>query len=70
LPLPIESEGRRGSRGINRVIALLALAYASGVPMREAARLANLAAGRVVLKFGTSEVTPRELLEALAETPQ
>jgi len=25
LPLPIESEGSRGSRGINRVITLLAL---------------------------------------------
>jgi D-glycero-beta-D-manno-heptose-7-phosphate kinase len=52
------------------VIALLALAYTSGVPMREAARLANLAAGRVVLKFGTSEITPHELLEALAGLPQ
>ncbi len=47
------------------VIAVLALAYASGATMREAAELANLAGGLVVLKFGTAEVTPRELLEAV-----
>lgn len=47
------------------VIAVLALAYTSGATMREAAELANLAAGRVVLKFGTSEITPQELLEAI-----
>jgi D-beta-D-heptose 7-phosphate kinase/D-beta-D-heptose 1-phosphate adenosyltransferase len=48
------------------VIAVLALAYTSGATMKEAAELANLAAGRVVLKFGTAEITPRELLEALS----
>jgi D-beta-D-heptose 7-phosphate kinase/D-beta-D-heptose 1-phosphate adenosyltransferase len=48
------------------VIAVLALAYTSGATMREAAELANLAAGRVVLKFGTSEITPQELLQAVA----
>jgi D-glycero-beta-D-manno-heptose-7-phosphate kinase len=52
------------------VIAVLALAYTSGATMREAAELANLAAGRVVLKFGTSEVTPRELLQAVAVSAQ
>lgn len=51
------------------VIAVLALAFTSGASMREAAILANLAAGRVVLRFGTSEVTPQELLEALSEPP-
>ena len=49
------------------VIAVLALAYCSGASMEEAAQLANLAAGCVVLKFGTAEVTPEELLEAAGE---
>ena len=35
--------------------------------MKTAAELANLAAGRVVLKFGTVEITSQELLEAVAE---
>lgn len=47
------------------VIAVLALAVASGAPMRVAAELANLAAGRVVLKFGTTTITSRELAEAI-----
>ena len=47
------------------VIAVLALAYASGASMREASELANLAAGRVVLKFGTAGVSSQELLEAV-----
>jgi rfaE bifunctional protein kinase chain/domain len=49
------------------VIAVLALAYASGATMLEAAKLANLAAGCVVLKFGTAEVSPQELLDAVAQ---
>jgi D-beta-D-heptose 7-phosphate kinase/D-beta-D-heptose 1-phosphate adenosyltransferase len=48
------------------VIAVLALAYASGSTMKEAAELANLAGGLVVLKFGTAEITPPELLDAIA----
>lgn len=48
------------------VVAVLALAFSAGATLREAAELANLAAGCVVLKFGTADVTPRELLEALA----
>ncbi len=48
------------------VVAVLALSYCSGATLREAAQLANLAAGRVVLKFGTAEVTPRELFDAIA----
>lgn len=46
------------------VIAVLALSYCSGASMKEAAELANLAAGRVVLKFGTSQISGRELLQA------
>lgn len=52
------------------VIAVLALAYASGASMKEAAELANRAGGLVVLKFGTAEVTPRELLDAAAGDSQ
>ena len=48
------------------VVAVLALAYSAGATMREAAQLANLAGGRVVLKFGTAEISPQELLEAVA----
>jgi len=46
------------------VIAVLALAYCSGAAMKEAAELANLAAGCVVLKFGTSQISASELLAA------
>jgi rfaE bifunctional protein kinase chain/domain len=49
------------------VIAVLALAYASGATMVEAAQLANVAAGKVVVKFGTSQVTQEELIQATAE---
>ncbi|MGE5325843.1 MAG: bifunctional heptose 7-phosphate kinase/heptose 1-phosphate adenyltransferase [Deltaproteobacteria bacterium] len=47
------------------VLAVLALAVAGGASMQEAAWLANRAGGRVVLKFGTAEIQPAELLEAL-----
>ena len=47
------------------VIATLALAYAAGARLPEAARLANLAAGLVVAKFGPAIVTPAELLAAI-----
>lgn len=52
------------------VLAVLALAYTSGATMREAAELANLAAGRVVLKFGTAEISAAELREAVAANVQ
>ena len=45
------------------VVAVLALAYSAGATLREAAELANRAGGRVVLKFGTAEVLPQELLD-------
>lgn len=47
------------------VIAVLALATTAGASMGEAAQLANLAGGCAVLKFGTAEITSRELLDAL-----
>jgi rfaE bifunctional protein kinase chain/domain len=47
------------------VLAVLALAFSSGAQMIDAARLANIAGGRVVLKFGTSEIDPNELLAAI-----
>jgi rfaE bifunctional protein kinase chain/domain len=49
------------------VIAVLALAYCSGATMVEAAKLANLAAGKVVLKFGTSPISRKELIEAASD---
>ncbi len=47
------------------VIAVMALACSTGATLREAAQLANLAGSRVVLKFGTAQITPQELLEAV-----
>jgi rfaE bifunctional protein kinase chain/domain len=52
------------------VLAVLALAYTSGATLREAAQLANLAAGRVVLKFGTAQITAQELRQAVADSSQ
>jgi rfaE bifunctional protein kinase chain/domain len=48
------------------VVATLSLAMAAGAPMRQAARLANHAAGIVVGMIGTGTVTASELDEALA----
>lgn len=50
------------------VIATLATALAAGSPLPQACALANLAAGIVVGKLGTSSVTRIELIEALRET--
>lgn len=47
------------------VVSVLALALASGAGFKEAAVLANLAAGVVVGKVGTATLTPIELREAL-----
>lgn len=47
------------------VIAMFACAHAAGLSFEEAMRLANLAAGQVVGKFGTAAVTPDELKRAL-----
>jgi bifunctional ADP-heptose synthase (sugar kinase/adenylyltransferase) len=47
------------------VIGVLALSMAAGASFREAAYLANHAAGIVVGKSGTATVTPEELKKAL-----
>jgi rfaE bifunctional protein kinase chain/domain len=49
------------------VLAVVALAYCSGATMFEAAQLANLAGGRVVLEFGTSQITLPQLLATINE---
>lgn len=49
------------------VIAVLALAMAAGVALVDAARLANVAAGLVVARFGPATVRPEELAAALAQ---
>ncbi len=50
------------------VIATFTLAYASGASMREAATIANHAAGIVVGEVGTAVVTPEKIGESLRET--
>lgn len=47
------------------VIATLALAHAAGLPLAEAMRIANAAAGIVVGKLGTATVSADELAHAL-----
>ena len=49
------------------VLAVLALAAAAGASLRDAAILANVAAGVVVGKLGTATVSPEELAAALAD---
>lgn len=49
------------------VIAVVALAYAKGLPLADCLRLANAAAGVVVARVGTSAVSPTELAAALPE---
>jgi D-beta-D-heptose 7-phosphate kinase/D-beta-D-heptose 1-phosphate adenosyltransferase len=49
------------------VIAVLSLALASGAPLVDAARLANIAAGLVVARFGPASVTREELATAAAD---
>jgi rfaE bifunctional protein kinase chain/domain len=48
------------------VIATLAVMLGVGMPLDEAVRVANVAAGIKVLKFGTAVVQPKELRDALA----
>jgi D-beta-D-heptose 7-phosphate kinase/D-beta-D-heptose 1-phosphate adenosyltransferase len=47
------------------VIAVLALGLAAGAPLLDAARIANVAAGLVVAKFGPASVSADELREAV-----
>jgi bifunctional ADP-heptose synthase (sugar kinase/adenylyltransferase) len=48
------------------VISAFTVALAAGAPPGEAAWLANVAGGVVVMKRGTATVTPRELCESLS----
>ena len=48
------------------VVAMIGAAFAAGVPLAEAAQLANQAAGIVVGKLGTSTVTPTEILQEIS----
>ena len=47
------------------VIAVLSLAMAAGASLVDAARLANIAAGLVVARFGPATVKPAELMAAI-----
>lgn len=47
------------------VVAVLAAAWASKLPLEQAVSLANTAAGIVVGKLGTASITPNELEQAL-----
>ena len=47
------------------VVAAFTLALLSGAAPVDAARLANVAAGLVVMKYGTATVSPREILNAV-----
>ncbi|MGH9395828.1 MAG: bifunctional heptose 7-phosphate kinase/heptose 1-phosphate adenyltransferase [Terriglobia bacterium] len=61
LPRPVYDVTGAG----DTVIGVLALAYSAGASMKDAAEIANLAAGRVVLKFGTAQIGMAELLQAI-----
>ncbi len=69
-PLHIEAVGSHQPLDVtgagDTVIATYALALASGASFRDAARLANLAGGIVVMKRGTATVTSDELLASIA----
>jgi rfaE bifunctional protein kinase chain/domain len=49
------------------VIALLALSLAAGASLADAARIANVAAGLAVARFGPAAIGPEELLVALGD---
>jgi D-beta-D-heptose 7-phosphate kinase/D-beta-D-heptose 1-phosphate adenosyltransferase len=51
------------------VIATLALALSAAIPLKDAARLATLAAGIVVGRFGPATVSADELADAIAASP-
>lgn len=50
------------------VLALLACGVAGGLPLADAARLANIAAGIAVAKLGTSAVSSAEIIDAVAQS--
>lgn len=49
------------------VVAILALAMAAGIPLPDAARLANAAAGIAVGRMGSATVTPEDLARYMME---
>lgn len=49
------------------VVSIMALSLASGLKLAEAMRFANLAAGKVVEKWGTQPIEREELLEVLSQ---
>ncbi len=51
------------------VIATLALAVANGLPIENAAAMANLAARLVVSRFGAATVTRNEMIDSLKQDP-
>jgi len=65
-PLPASAREVADVTGAgDTVIAVVALALASGATLVEGARLANNAAGIAVAKFGPAVVTPTELLRSI-----
>jgi D-glycero-beta-D-manno-heptose-7-phosphate kinase len=50
------------------VIATLGVMLGAGMPLEDAVKVSNVAAGIKVLKFGTAVVHPRELQDALAHS--
>ena len=52
------------------VIATMAVALAAGADFRDAAKLANLAAGIVVQQLGTASISYEKLVSSLADTRQ
>jgi D-beta-D-heptose 7-phosphate kinase/D-beta-D-heptose 1-phosphate adenosyltransferase len=65
-PLPAEAQEVFDVSGAgDTVVATLAAALAAGASLRDAAALANVAAGLVVAKVGTAVARPDELVRAL-----
>ena len=68
-PFRIRAEARQVydvSGAGDTVLAVLGLALAAGASLKEAAAVANTAAGIVVGKVGTATVSPKELADALS----
>jgi D-beta-D-heptose 7-phosphate kinase/D-beta-D-heptose 1-phosphate adenosyltransferase len=75
-PTPVEAAIAASAREVadvtgagDTVVAVLALALAAGASLADAARLATLAAGLVVARFGPATVTAAELTGAAAAAP-
>jgi bifunctional ADP-heptose synthase (sugar kinase/adenylyltransferase) len=68
IPATGEGEVTDVSGAGDTVIAVLVLALAAGASYEESARLANAAAGVVVMKAGAAVCSPEELLSAFARS--